>query len=70
MLADYNDIEDKNYSFSAGQYFEIRIEYIDITPEEFQTQLNTHIDNLKNLFNEGDDLQQSILSQLKELRYA
>lgn len=70
VLADYNDIEDKNYSFSAGQYFEIRIEYIDITPEEFQTQLNTHIDNLKNLFNEGDDLQQSILSQLKELRYA
>lgn len=69
VLADYSDIEGKNYSFSAGQYFEIKIEYTNITPDEFQTQLNTHVDNLKSLFDESENLQHSIMSQLKGLRY-
>ena len=31
----YNDIKEKNYSLSAGQYFEVKIEYIDITGKNF-----------------------------------
>ena len=69
VLAAYDDIEDRGYSFSAGQYFEVKIEYTDITPEEFQTQLNTHMDSLQKLFKESADLQQSIMTQLKGLRY-
>ena len=69
VLASYDDIEDKGYSFSAGQYFEVKVEYIDITPEEFQTQLSVHLDSLQKLFKESDDLQQSIMTQLKGLRY-
>ena len=30
-----DDIKAKNYSLSAGQYFDVKIEYVDITPEEF-----------------------------------
>ena len=29
----------KNYSLSAGQYFEVKIEYIEITNEEFKTKM-------------------------------
>jgi type I restriction enzyme M protein len=35
----YDDIKAKNYSLSAGQYFEVKIEYIDITAEEFDAKL-------------------------------
>ncbi len=30
----YEEIKDKNYSLSAGQYFDIKIDYVDISPEE------------------------------------
>lgn len=70
VLADYDDIKDRNYSFSAGQYFEVKIEYTDITPEEFQAKLDEHMASLHDLFEKSDDLQQSILNQLRGLRYA
>ena len=31
----YEDIEQKKLSFSAGQYFEVKIEYVELTQEEF-----------------------------------
>ena len=35
VTVSYDDIKAKNYSLSAGQYFEVKIEYIDITAAEF-----------------------------------
>lgn len=69
VLASYKDIAEKNYSFSAGQYFEIKLDYVDITPAEFDEKLAAHMANLEKMFAEGDELQKSILSQLKGLRY-
>ena len=63
------DIEAKNYSFSAGQYFEIKIEYINITPQEFINKMKTFESNLSNLFSESKDLEQEIQSKIKNLRY-
>lgn len=34
-MTTYSKMEEKNYSFSAGQYFEIKIEYVDISEDEF-----------------------------------
>ena len=34
-MVSYDDITAKNYSLSAGQYFDVKIEYVDITPEQF-----------------------------------
>lgn len=42
----YEDIEAKNMSFSAGQYFEVKIEYVDITAEEFEKKINQHKSSL------------------------
>lgn len=60
---------EKNYSLSAGQYFEVRIEYVDITAEEFTMKMNGFQSRLENLFAEGSALDQEIQQQLKGLRY-
>ena len=69
VLASYEDIAQKKYSFSAGQYFEVKLDYADITPAEFDEKLAEHMGNLQKMFAEGDELQKSILAQLKGLRY-
>lgn len=63
------EIAAKNYSFSAGQYFEVKIEYVDITPEEFAEKMNGFETRLAALFAEGNTLDQEIQKQLKGLKY-
>lgn len=64
----YGDIIDKGYSFSAGQYFEVKIDYVNITPEEFDAELARHMENLSKHFEEGNRLQGEIEAQLKKVR--
>jgi len=61
--------KEKNYSWSAGQYFEIKIEHIDITPEEFESRMNEYKHNLKSHFEEWKKLENNIFNQLEELKY-
>ena len=65
----FDALKEKGCSFSAGQYFEVKIEYVELTPEEFDTKMTEYTDALKELFAEGDRLQQEILQQLKKVRY-
>jgi len=65
----YNEIKEKNYSLSAGQYFDIKIEYVDITPEQFEEKMNTYKANLAALFAESAALEKEIMKQLDGLRY-
>ena len=69
VVVDYEEIKEKNYSFSAWQYFDIKIEYVDITPEEFEQKLNNFENNLQEYFEEWKQLEQEIFSNLKKLRY-
>lgn len=39
VTVSYADIEGKKLSFSAGQYFEVKIEYVELTPEEFAEKI-------------------------------
>lgn len=63
------EIAAKNYSFSAGQYFEVKIEYVDITPQEFNTKMKTVESNLAHLFAESKVLESQIQENLKKLNY-
>lgn len=65
----YEQITEKNYSFSAGQYFEVKIEYVELSSEEFNSKMATYIANLDKLFSEGKALEQSIKDRLGELKY-
>lgn len=70
VVVSYEDIEAKNYSMSAGQYFEVKIEYVDITQKEFDTKMEGFTRNLENLFSESSDLEKEIKKQLSGLKNA
>ena len=39
MVVGYDEIKAKNYSLSAGQYFEVKIDYVDISTDEFAQKM-------------------------------
>ncbi len=69
VVLSYEQIAEKNYSFSAGQYFDVKIEYTDITPEAFATKMNGFKFNLDNLFTESKSLEDQIKSALGSLEF-
>jgi type I restriction enzyme M protein len=69
VVVSKEEIAAKNFSFSAGQYFEVKIEYIDITAHEFAEKMNDFESNLANMFAEGNALDLEIQNQLKGLKY-
>lgn len=69
VVVTYEEIAAKNYSLSAGQYFEVKIDYVDISHEEFTAKLNGFEENLKGLFAESKVLEKEIEGNLKGLGY-
>lgn len=69
VVVSYEQIAEKNYSFSAGQYFDVKIEYTDITPEEFAAKMEGFKSNLDALFTESKNLEKEIQKQLNGLKY-
>lgn len=65
----YESITEKNYSFSAGQYFEVKIEYIELSEEDFNRRMAAYAERLDKLFKEGEKLEESIREKLGELKY-
>ena len=65
----YDEIKEKNYSLSAGQYFEVKIEFVELTPDEFEDKMNSFKSNLDRLFSEGRSLEEEIMERLEELSY-
>ena len=62
-------IEQKKLSFSAGQYFEVKIEYVELTPEEFTDKMNGFAARLDELFSESRRMEDEIKEQLKRVKY-
>jgi type I restriction enzyme M protein len=69
VVVEYDEIAAKNYSLSAGQYFDVKIEYVDITPEEFAEKMKSFTENLDSMFDESRRLESEIKTQLAGLRY-
>ena len=69
VVKKYKDIKEKNCSLSAGQYFDIKIEYVDITEEEFNKRIAEKKETLKNLFKKSADLGSEILKSLDLLEF-
>lgn len=68
VAVSYEAIKEKGYSLSAGQYFDVKIEYVDITEEEFNANLAAHKASLKEKFDESRKLEEEIMKQLNLLR--
>lgn len=69
VVVSYDDIAAKNYSLSAGQYFEVKIEYVDISHDKFESKLNDFENNLEEMFSESKALEKEINDNLKSLKY-
>ena len=69
VMVSIDDIKEKNYSWSAGQYFEVKIEYVELTPEEFEAKMDEYKKTLNELFSEGKSLEEEIKKQLEGLKY-
>ncbi len=69
VIVPLSDLKDKSYSFSAGQYFEVKIQYVDITSKEFTDRMNEYKNRLYQRFNEGKELEDSIMRQMGGLKF-
>lgn len=56
-------------SFSAGQYFDVKIEYIELTEEEFLKKMSNFTTRLEKLFAEGKEMESEIKKQLRQVKY-
>lgn len=65
----YDEIKDKGYSLSAGQYYDVKIEHIDITEEEFNKRILGFKKALSSLTKEGDSIQEQINKSLGSLLF-
>ena len=65
----YDEIKEKGYSLSAGQYFDIKIDYVDITEEEFNARMSNFRQTLSEQFEESHKLEKEIMRQLDSLKF-
>ena len=69
VVVKYDEIAKKNYSLSAGQYFEVKIEYVDITADEFEAKMSGYKAELKGLFEASRGLEDEIMGELESLSF-
>lgn len=69
VVVSYDEIAAENYSFSAGQYFDVKIEYTEMTPEQFAAKIKGFTENLESLFNQSRELEAEIKKQMAGLKY-
>lgn len=69
VVVSYDDIKTKNYSLSAGQYFDVKIEYTDISQDEFKAKMKSFNSNLETFFATSKKLENEIKNQLKTLNF-
>ncbi len=69
VVVSYEKIKEKNYSFSAGQFFDVKVDYADLTNDQFQQKIKDFTKNLDSLFIQSRELEVEIKTQLSSLSY-
>jgi len=69
VVVTYNELIEK-HSLSAGQYFDVKVEHVDITKDEYESKMNAYYEQLDSFFKTNKAIEGDILSQIKELGYA
>lgn len=63
----YDDIKAGKYSLNPGTYFDMIIEYVEISADEFADKMRASKDNLVEMFKQGTELERDILKGLERL---
>lgn len=69
VVVNYDEIKNKNYSFSTGQYFEIKIEVKELSQEEFDEDIKKYSNIIRESINNNIAIEKDILSILEEFTY-
>ena len=62
-------IREKGYSLSAGQYFDIKIDDLEIIEEEFNARMTNYKQTLAAQFAESLHLEKEIMKQLNAFQF-
>ncbi|MBC7457694.1 MAG: SAM-dependent DNA methyltransferase [Bdellovibrionaceae bacterium] len=68
VVVSYDQIKEKNYSFSAGQFFEAKIEYVEITEKDFAHKINSFKISLASLQKKSGELEKNIQRHITRLK--
>ena len=69
VTVSYEEIEAKNYSLSAGQYFDVKIKHVPISHQEFSERVSAYRSRLELLFSETKKTEKEVLAQLAAVSY-
>jgi type I restriction enzyme M protein len=69
VIVNNSDIEQNSYSFSAGQYFDVKMMYEELTANEFDEAIANHLNVLEEMFLSGVKLQKEIIKQVKRIEH-
>ncbi len=69
VVVSYDEIAAKNYSLSAGQYFDVKIEYVEISSTEFHERLTERRKRLEDLFGDSKRTEAELLQHLASLTH-
>lgn len=69
VIVNFGQIKEKNYSLSAGQYFEIKLNVVNMSHNEYIAKINTFKQSIDILFTKGKSLENEIVKNLDELKY-
>jgi len=69
VVVDYAAIAAKNWSLSAGQYFDVKIAYEDITPKQFAKKIEGFQSRLEAMFAESKKLEKEIAKSIRGLQH-
>lgn len=68
VVVNYSEVELKN-SLAALQYFDVKIEYEELTQDEFNQRITSYQNTLSDLFNQGNELNDEIMKNFKSLKF-
>ena len=69
VVISFDDIAAKNYSLSAGQYFDVKIKYTDISESDFKLRMESHQKIIKKSFDESKKIESEIFKKLSNIKY-
>jgi len=69
VVVSYDEIAAKNCSLSAGQYFDVKVEHVEISEKQFDAAIREKESAIESLFAESGELEKAIAKSLKSLRY-
>jgi type I restriction enzyme M protein len=69
VVKSFEEIKTGKYSFNPGSYFEVIINHIDMSTEEFNDKMNDCKTKIEAMFAESEELSKIIISDLGGLLY-